>query len=233
MPSPTRQPRKTIITNPGGRWLVLSAWAPELCELHRILGTRTKATRIVCDSVGVGLVESAIGSALAMAREKPDIVLFVGTAGLFPCQLSLLKVGDVVAARDIRLWSQEVAEGRAYFPMPLPATLKPAPRLRRLAARLGLSLADVISPLGINTHPAPPITPQPQVENLEAFAVGRAAARQRIPFAAILGISNLVGPAGHTQWKKHGRAAAAAACRAVLALIVAADRENMAHPDLP
>jgi nucleoside phosphorylase len=53
------------------------------------------------------------------------------------------------------------------------------------------------------------------VENLEAFAVARAAAAAKIPFAAALGISNRVGPNSHPEWRVHAGAAALAACAAV------------------
>jgi nucleoside phosphorylase len=55
------------------------------------------------------------------------------------------------------------------------------------------------------------------LENLEAFAVARAAAAARLPFAAILGVSNRVGPQAPAEWKTHAAAAARSACTAVLA----------------
>jgi len=60
------------------------------------------------------------------------------------------------------------------------------------------------------------------VENLEAFAVARAVASsgiEGIQFAAVLGIANRVGPAGHREWRAHHQAASHAACRLVFALL--------------
>jgi nucleoside phosphorylase len=57
------------------------------------------------------------------------------------------------------------------------------------------------------------------LENLEAFALARAAASLRIPFAVVLGITNTVGPPGHREWQQNAVAAAGAACRAVLAFL--------------
>jgi nucleoside phosphorylase len=203
------------------RWLVLSAWSPELSELRRLLASKAKSSTVV-EACGVGLVEAAMGAALAIARERPDAVLFVGTAGRYKNRLPGLALGDVVAARELHLWSEDVTRGSAYFPAPLPITLKTTSALRRRAVALGLPEADVACPLGITTHS--PQNSGPDVENLEAFAVGRAAARQGLPFMAILGISNLVGPSAHAQWKKHARAAAAAACQAAHALIAESRR---------
>jgi len=61
--------------------------------------------------------------------------------------------------------------------------------------------------------------PACDVENLEAFAVARAAAAAGLPFAAILGISNNVGPSAHAAWKRNATGAAAAACHAALEVI--------------
>jgi nucleoside phosphorylase len=204
------------------RWLVLSAWSPELSELRRLLGSKAKSSTKI-EACGVGLVEAATGAALAIAREQPDAVLFVGTAGRYKNRLPELTLGDALAAHELHLWSEQVTRGRAYFPAPLPATLKTTPALLRRAVALGLPAASVACPLGINTHP-PRKAGSSDVENLEAFAVGRAAARQGLPFVAILGISNLVGPSAHAQWKKHARAAAAAACRAAYGLITESRR---------
>lgn len=209
------------------RWLVLSAWEPELVELQRLLAL-TKTSTIVAGCAGVGLVEAAMGAALAIAREQPDAVLFVGTAGLHKNRLPGVEPDDVVAARTLRLWSADVSAGRAYLPAPLPALLQPTAEMLRLADELGMPLASVACPLGISAQVVRSPRIQggvaPDVENLEAFAVGRAAARLNLPFMAILGISNLVGPSAHIQWKKHAGAAAMAACRMAYTFIAESRR---------
>jgi nucleoside phosphorylase len=64
------------------------------------------------------------------------------------------------------------------------------------------------------------------LENLEAFAVARAADSLKIPFAAVLGIANHVGGEGHREWKRNGADAAAAACRAVVEYLSQGPRES-------
>ena len=55
------------------------------------------------------------------------------------------------------------------------------------------------------------------LENLEAFAVARAAAAAGIDdVTAVLGIANRVGPRGHQEWRAHHDAASRAACRVVV-----------------
>jgi hypothetical protein len=129
----------------------------------------------------------------------------------------------VVAARRLFLWADGVATGDAYLPSALPATQESTVALRRITAASGLLLADVACPLAITLRPAPVggggRAPACDVENLEAFAVARAAAAADLPFAAILGISNTVGPSAHAAWKRNATRAAAAACRAALEVI--------------
>ncbi len=178
--------------------LVVAAWAPELESLGRRLPTRI---------VGVGLVEAAAGAARALAEMRPTAVVLIGTAGRFSSAKPQL--GDVVVARRIHLASSAVKRGDAYWPAPLPTTLETDARLRR---GLRLPSVDVRCPLAISKR----ASRGTDVENLEAFAVGRAAAAARIPFACVLGVANDVGPGGHRQWKTHAADAAAAACEAVL-----------------
>jgi nucleoside phosphorylase len=59
------------------------------------------------------------------------------------------------------------------------------------------------------------------LENLEAFAVARAAAAAKVEFAAVLGVANRVGPTGHREWRAHHAAASRAACRLIAAYLAA------------
>ena len=51
-----------------------------------------------------------------------------------------------------------------------------------------------------------------ELENLEVFAVARAALAAGVEFGAVLGVANRVGPGGHREWLKHHRAVSRAAC---------------------
>jgi purine-nucleoside phosphorylase len=53
------------------------------------------------------------------------------------------------------------------------------------------------------------------LENLEVFSVARAAHAAGLPFAAVLGISNVVGPNAHAEWRANHLAASRAACHVV------------------
>ncbi len=212
-------------SRPAPRWLVLSAWEPELSGLQRGLAHMPAAARrsVTVRPAGVGMVEAAVGATRAIADSQPTAVVFVGTAGLYPGRRPDLGLAQVVGARRILLVDAAVMRGQAFVPAPLPIATEVTRSLRERLARQGVLLGDVACPIGITKS----LTTARQVarehdcdvENLEAFAVARAAAAAGLPFAALLGISNAVGPAGHREWKRHAAIAADAACRAALSLI--------------
>ena len=205
------------------RWLVLAAWPPELAELLRLLKRQPAGRHVVARAAGVGLVEAAIGATAAIADVKPDAVVFVGTAGRYPGVRPDLALAAVVAARRLVLSADGVADGDAYFPSVLPVQQESTLALRRIAAATGLLMADVACPLAITSRPVGvgrrSRVPDCDVENLEAFAVARAAATAGLPFAVVLGLSNTVGPSAHAAWKRNANRAAAAACRAAFELV--------------
>jgi nucleoside phosphorylase len=227
----TSTPGKTI---PAGRlrrtrggagldWLVVSAWAPELAPLEDRLPNLPLRVRrrLVLGTVGVGLVDAAIGASALLTALGPRAVLFIGTAGVYPGSPTRLPVGSAAVARRIALLSGNTAADDAYFPNPMPRREIATPSLgKAICKATRLPGADVACPLGITaTAKAAALAAKESgcaLENLEAFSVARAAASLKIPFAAVLGIANHVGEEGHREWKRNAAAAAAAACRAVV-----------------
>jgi nucleoside phosphorylase len=208
------------------RWLIVSAWEPELTFLRNALADLPASLRrrVTLASVGVGLVESAIGTTLLLTQQRPDAALLVGTAGLYPGPATNVELGQAAIAAKIVLLPEVLPGKHVFLPSILPDRVRCAPALVRILRRNAhLPATDVACPLGITaTKKAAAAAAKLsgcRLENLEAFAVARAAATARVPFAAVLGIANQVGPAGHEQWKKHAQAAADAACKAVLAVL--------------
>jgi purine-nucleoside phosphorylase len=206
-----------------GRLLVLSGWEPELAALRAALGARPALRRrLSARPAGVGLVDSGIGAARAIAEVKPRAVIFVGTAGIYPSAGGELAVGQAVLARRLLLVSSAALRKEAYFPRPLPVAVETDADLRRALARAArLPIADVACPTAITSaRPAARRVAETTgcaAENLEAFAVGRAAVFAGLPFAAVLGLSNAVGPTAHDEWRAYAPKASAAACAAVIA----------------
>jgi nucleoside phosphorylase len=165
--------------------------------------------------VGVGTVDAGIGAAAAIAKAKPARVIFVGTAGVYPGAARELPVGAAAVAGELRLVSTASLRGEAYHPAPLVAAAATTPALR---TRLAGAVATVACPLAITQSAALAkriAATGAALENLEAFAVARAAAAAGLPFAAVLGVSNVVGPRAHAEWRANHLAASRAACHVV------------------
>ena len=209
--------------------LVLAAYAPELAPLGHALPARART--VTTALVGIGAVEAAAGAAQAIAAARPSAIILVGTAGLYrvrgkePSSRTQPRpgIGTAVVARRVMLASLAVARELAYLPAPMLRTsvVRTDAQLRGALVR-GAALAqhDVACPLGITRSAAAAAslssTTGATLENLEAFAVARAAARAQIPFAAVLGIANHVGPRAHLEWRANAERAVEAACAALV-----------------
>lgn len=180
--------------------------------------------RAVLRAVGVGLVETAVGTTRALLETGARTVFFIGTAGRYPGTSPLLRVGEAVIARRIKLLSTAAARGEGYLPRPLPRFGDTDRAVRHALARAtSLPVADVACPMAVTTAPATARRAAKAtgcaLENLEAFAAARAAFAQGAKFACVLGVSNAVGPKAHAEWRAHGSRAAACAGEAVLAFL--------------
>jgi nucleoside phosphorylase len=229
------RPRKKRATKPARtiEILVLSAWDPELAPLRRLLAASGRANAPVAArgvalvAVGVGMVDAAVGAAEAIARANPRRVIFVGTAGVYPASARALPIGAAAIAGELRLLSTATLQGDAYHPTPLVATASTMPALRRRLARArrgaaALRTVVVACPLAITRAAALArriAATGAVLENLEAFAVARAAASAGRPFAAVLGVSNVVGPLAHIEWRARHQTASRAACHVVWRLL--------------
>jgi purine-nucleoside phosphorylase len=103
--------------------------------------------------------------------------------------------------------------GLGYTPRPPdPVICDPS-----LLSGVELPTLDVLTVAAITTDPllAQRLSDGWQVEHLEAFGVALACQQAGIPFALVLGISNVVGPEAHMQWLTHRNAAQDAARAAI------------------
>jgi nucleoside phosphorylase len=201
--------------------LIVAAFPPELKALASVLRMRAQrgAAAVARAVVGVGPVEAAAGAARAIALLEPRAVVLIGTAGVYATSGGP-PIGTAVLARRAALASLSAASGAGYLPAPVPDVQMTDTQLRRdLAGRQAIPALDVACPVAITRTRAAANALVRQtgaaLENLETFAVARACARVRIPFGAVLGITNRVGPRAHTEWRQNAGAAAAAACAVV------------------
>jgi nucleoside phosphorylase len=216
------------------RTLVVSAFEPEIAPLRRAWG---KTGGVELATVGVGAIDAAVGAARAIAASRARRVIFVGTSGIYLRGASAAAIaGDAIGtaaiAGELHCVSTAALRGDGYLPDlvvvrfetsgPLRAALSasvrgPARAPQAVACPLAITRSAT---LGRRIAAATGAT----LENLEVFAVGRAAAAAGIDFAAVLGVANRVGPAGHREWLDHHRAASGAACRLVARFLSTADR---------
>ena len=155
---------------------------------------------------------------MQLAEMQPSAVVLLGTCGAYPS--SGLAVGEVIAARRVRLADHAVAQGIAQFPDPMSVETDAHPASVQALVRAGARAADVATTLAVTVDDAAAalvarVTPA-HVEHLEAYGVAAACAARGVPFGAALGVANQVGARAREEWRAHHRTAAAAAIDAVL-----------------
>lgn len=207
------------------RTLIVSAFEPEIAPLRLLVRARRG---IVLEPVGIGTVDAAVGAAGAIGRARPARVLFVGTAGIYgPEKEARGAIGTAVVAGEIVCVSTAALKGEAYLPEPMIMRVAPSRSLRAALAggQAGRRYA-VACPLAITRSAALgrriAEATGAALENLEAFAVARAAASAGVPFAAVLGVANRVGPSGHEEWRRQHRGASRAACQLIARFLMGA-----------
>lgn len=166
--------------------------------------------------LGVGPVVAAANMATLLEQRRPDAVVMIGTAGAYLG--SGLQVGQPIAARRCGLSHGVAAMGLGYVPRP-PATVECAGHL--LENVPGLVRADVLTVGAVTTDTvlAGRLSDGWQVEHMETFGAACACAQRGVPFLAVLGIANDVGPEAHSQWLVNRTLAQDAARDAVAAWV--------------
>jgi purine-nucleoside phosphorylase len=161
-------------------------------------------------SLGIGPVLAAAAAAAVIERYRPAGVVLVGTCGAYRREPA---IGTAIVAARFGLAFGVAAMGLGYVPRP------PAPigADEALLERLVGPRASVLTCGAVTTDPtlAERLADGWDVEHLEAFGVAAACQAAGIPFAAVLGVANLVGPDAHTEWLTHRDAAQEAARRVV------------------
>jgi nucleoside phosphorylase len=165
------------------------------------------------EAVGVGPIVAAARAAAIVSRLRPSRVVLIGTAGAYR---DGPPVGAAVAGSRIGWASGVAALGLGYVPRaPAPIACELDPRLRCEWHPI-LTVGAVTTDSGLAGRFA---TAGWSVEHLEAYAVALACAEAGIPFLAVLGIANEVGPDAHVQWLANRDSAQDAARRAIAPLL--------------
>lgn len=164
--------------------------------------------------VGVGAVVAACRAARILEERKPDRVVMIGTGGGYP---GGPRIGSAIVAGRVGLsWGVAVL-GMGYVPRaPTPVECDAA-----MIEAVNQPIHHVLTVGAITTDAALArrLADGWTVEHLEAFGVALACREAGIPFVAVLGISNQVGPDAHVEWLTHRDAAQQAARAAIQPLL--------------
>lgn len=150
------------------------------------------------EPLGVGPVVTAARMATVLREHKPTGVVMVGTAGAYQTRLP---VGTAVVAERVGLSEGVAAMGLGYVPRaPQPISCDP-----RLLERLDGPRCSVLTVSAITTDAvlAGRLSDGWQIEQMEAYGAAVACQQAGVPFVAVYGISNVVGPDAHAQWLAH------------------------------
>ena len=193
--------------------LVAVATAFEGTLLRERLAGRRDVKVVV---TGVGPVNAAHATTLAIVEEKPDAIIVCGVGGAYPT--SGLKVGDVVSA-SVEIYGDLGAQSPSGFldmkalgfPViatptvlfnELPMQIFPMPRcVRFVTVSTCTGTETVAHQIASRTNGA--------VENMEGAAVAHVAHLHGIPVGEVRGISNLVTNRDVKSWKMKEAAVAA------------------------
>jgi len=208
--------------------LIVAAHAPEMAGLRpylsdQLIGT-VRGLRVRGKAVGLGMAAAGPATARGILAVNPRAVVLVGSCGVFP-NLPQYRPHDVLVANRVQLVSHAVNAGRSEFPAPMQTAVECNPLLGAGLASGGgrVSLGAVACTLARTTDDAMAAGIHPatgcDAENLEAFSVALACRAAEIPFAEVLGVSNIVGSTGIQDWMQFQRAAVNAAAETIVTWI--------------
>ncbi|MCP4298220.1 MAG: hypothetical protein GY786_21755, partial [Proteobacteria bacterium] len=153
--------------------------------------------------LGVGYLEAAINLQRLLVRFPAiNSVTFCGTAGIYP-QASQLQIGDTCRCSEVILCDASAETGRsAYVPLLKNSyidadligfgDLKSAKVVTTLSITIDDECARVI---GENTGY--------HVENLELYGIALLCNTLKLPWNAVLGLTNNVGSNGRLEWSQN------------------------------
>lgn len=152
-------------------------------------------------TTGIGLVNAAVATALAVERYQPRSVLSIGSAGGLGEDV---RVGDIVVGSSYRYADADAtAFGYEIGQIPsMPASYAGDPRLLELmrtdASDHTVRLGEIVSGNSFVAGGLTPVVrrrfPAALAADMESTAIAQVASRYRLPFVCVRAISDLCGP---------------------------------------
>ena len=165
-------------------------------------------------AVGIGPVVAAATAAAVLERQRPTSVVLIGTCGSYQ---GGHEIGTAVVAERFGLAFGVAAMGLGYVPRPPnPIAADPTLLERLVGPRVSVLTCGAVT---TDTTLADRLADGWDIEHMEAFGVATACHAAGVPFAAVLGVSNVVGPDAHMEWLTY-REAAQGAARSVVRSVV-------------
>lgn len=189
----------------------------------QLVGT-VRGLEVRAKAVGIGVAAAGPATARGILAVSPRAVILIGSCGVYP-NLAQYRPHDVLVSSRVQLVSHAVNAGRSEFPGPMQTSHECNPLLGAGLAEGGgrVFMASVACTLARTTDDTVAASINPttgcEAENLEAFSVAEACKAAKVPFAAVLGVSNIVGSTGTHDWTQFQRAAVNAAAETIVTWI--------------
>ena len=158
-------------------------------------------------SVGVGLIESTITLTEICAHQKPECLIFLGSAGSYSLEVELLSLYTSTHATQIE---SSLLTHASYTPLKqsIDSLLVPCETIERIHA-LGLEQMRVNSSNYITTDRAHAVRMLERgigLENMEFFALMSVAQRYGVPAMGVFCVSNYCHAEAHSEFVQNHRA---------------------------
>jgi nucleoside phosphorylase len=197
--------------------LIAAAHSSELAGLGPAFGSASvRGLHVDACELGVGMPAACVGAMRCLRDRRPRALILLGSCGVYAGAAASLSAPLLtpMVPETVQLVDLAVATDAAAFPDPMPRTCSfdralgdglagfaPDALRGALATTLGITTSDEVAQ---SLERATRCT----TENLEALGVALACESERVPFAALLVVTNLVGTRGRQAWREqHGLAA--------------------------
>lgn len=200
--------------------LICSAWNEET----RYLKLNPSKFQIL--HLGIGYLEAGINLTQFLnknSEEAPEKIIFIGTAGLVS-NMELDWSNPIYSVSEISLNLTASLKNEAYIPAPYPLFraqgIKELPKSHCISS-LEITQSRELSKLilenykNITIQDGNTLEETPLLESMELYGVASVAEKFKIPYSAILAVSNKTDENAHLEWEKNHRKTSELACKAL------------------
>jgi nucleoside phosphorylase len=210
------------------RALIVSAWEPEQQWLRQEWANQSQSVQTQLDLdfllLGIGPLKAAAQltrwlTEAHLRGESVHEVIFVGTAGSY--DLKKFGIGQVVATDSVWFSEGGAATGQSFFPAQVSQqAIHYRGHLRPHYSATPQACTVCVPSVTSQAALAAELFKLGDLENLETAGVAQACEVFGVPWWALLGVSNGVGPRGHEEWRMHHNSVSQAAQKKLFEILV-------------